>query len=95
MSNATLTAAQHALITAILRSDYNDEQGPDASTWAWDALEGSGLDVASFGGVVAKAKEAGVIWHQSGTDRVNGRIVDASVIGLTEAGWEAFQAYKA
>jgi len=91
----TLTANQVSLLLNVVTDQYLDGAHPltdgNGSSWAWSVCDG--FAQASRGGIISRAVAAGLIWHQEDSERRNGRIEDASTIGITKAGWEAICAH--
>ena len=79
----TITDNAARLIAGILLTDYNDGCCPatDIEDWAWNACGGFESAQAAAG-TLARAVDAGLVWHHSDGDD--------STVGITKAGWAAF-----
>ena len=95
MTTNKLTANQINLLIATCTDEYLDGEHPltdgNGNSWAWSCLDWA--PEVSRGGITSRAVAAGLIWHNQDTDRRNGKVIDASTLGITQAGWDAICAH--
>jgi hypothetical protein len=90
-SNAavTITEKERALLEGIRDSQYHDGRDPvDNPTWTWDALDNSGLNPESRGGVASSLEKKGLAWFDQATTKAIGSGDDDSC-AITAAGMAA------
>jgi hypothetical protein len=90
-SNAavTITEKERALLEGIRDSQYHDGQDPiEHATWTWDALDNSGLNPESRGGVASSLEKKGLAWFDQATTKAIGS-GDDDTCAITAAGMAA------